>query len=312
MGTWIGYRHRTKDFKKIKELIKDLKIFAENSNRKFKIITSKGFSSDDSNLSDSVGDKRYSFNFHSDYPSDEKKVKPSQEIYIEFEVLPGKDEWYGVGWFLRDGWWIANDAKKIYPGTPRNIVVEFVVKTIGILEYIKSRYFPDFKIDDEFNFHFNYDEKSDSYKEHLKLCSSGHFDYLKQKDGTFKDYVAKEKKIIHHDPKNILKEVSGMDNITGFINRELKAKGFDEKNIVKPGSELAKKLFPPEKIRGSIKSYDPVGDKLVKSFQNTISGVITQEKRKKIITLRSPKPIIRRVRVKRKDGVIQHYNKMIK
>ena len=320
MGTWIGYRHRTKDIDRVKKLILDLKVFAENTGRKFKVINSVGFSADKSGKGDTARDKKTLFEFEEkDYSKNKfmpsKNVKPSREVYFEMEIIPGikKDwNWYGVGWHFRDGWWIANGKSKIYPGIPRENVVMAVISIVGILEYIKSRYFPNFMIDDQFDFHINYVEKSDSDKAHLKACSEGYFEYLRRPDGTFRDYVAEEKAKKNHDINNIIKEVTGMDQVTGFIKSDLLSKGFKKEHFVPPGSELAKKLFPDPKVRGVIKTYVPEGNQLIKGFHNTLDDVIVQSKRKRRIVLQPRRKPISRIKIKRKDGVVQHYHKRLK
>jgi hypothetical protein len=310
MGTWISYRHRTKNLALIKTLINDLKIFAENTGRGFKVMNLKGFSAERSNENTTAKDRLTSYQFREDssYDSD-KNVVPSQELYFEIEIKSARTsrnkEWYGVGWHLRDGYWIANDGRKIYPVIARDKVVGSVIEIIGILEYIKSRYFPDFKIDDQFDFHVNYDEKTDAEKEHNRICSAGYFEYLRQKDGTFKDYKAEYLRKKNHDIQNILDEVRGMDQVTSFVKSELMKKGFKPEQFVDP-KVFFNRYIPS--VKGSISSFIPEGNNMIKTFHNTIDDTLLRVKRKRVLTLRTPKSAVIRKVLMRKDGVSQRYH----
>jgi hypothetical protein len=320
MGDWIKYRHRTKNLKKIKEMIADLKILAENTSRLFKVIQHKGYSVDISSKSDTIKDKKFLFNFEDQEYSDSKNMKKSQEIYFEIEIKSASNKnnvfTYGVGWHYRDGYWIANGGQKIYPhpDIPSDKAVATVIEIITILEYIKTRYFPNFIIEDQFEYHYNFKELSDEQLNHLKWVSSEDWRKsmgIKEK----RNYLQEAKKIKNHDIKRLKRHINAYDGIMRFIKSDLKNKGFKEKNFVDPKAFMDKAV-PNKEIRGYSDIYIPEksnkSDNIIRQYHNTIDNIIIANKRKRMINLNAiNKPKLKTIWVKRKDGVLQRYTKKI-
>ena len=313
MGDWIKARHRTKNLNLVKQVIYVLKQWSENTGRRIKVMQLKGYSVDSSNKDTTVKDRRESYIFEEDKRFVQASQKPvkSVEYYIEFEILPRKNEYFGLGWHKRDGWYILNAGRKMYPGIKQSEIIPSVITVVGVLEYIKKHYMPDLKIDDQFNFYVNYEEKTDSAKEHDRLCSSGYFEYLRQPDGSFKDYKAEYLKLKNHDIENILKSIKVYNQITSFISSELVKKGFNKKNIHKTGDLIMKKFFPPAEGKGIIREYVPSGNSMIINFHNNIDEILVQKERKRIIKQLPKRPVYERRWILRKDGYRQRYTKRI-
>lgn len=324
MGLTINYKHRTKNFQRIKELIANLKTFAENNGKYFKVIETDGYST---NTTSEKGkypkDEVYEYKFFGKYDSYYGNDRqPSKQIFFEIELGYKKNtskptnienvEIFGMGWFKRGEYWICNDWHKVYgPSGNAEETINITIEIISILEYIKNNYFPNLNIDDETDFYIDYNSKSESQKQFWRDILAGKYSNYKgasckyHNSLGYPDYKKRYLSMKNHDIKNIIASIGDMDNVFGIVDKMLASSGWTKDMIVK------NMAIPGQKISGNIVTIENVGDKMVESYIDTIKGTLVQKTRPRVINLNKPKVPINKIRIKRKDGVIQHYYKKI-
>ena len=98
--------------------------------------------------------------------------------------------------------------------------------------------------------------------------------------------------------------IGSINKVFSMIESKLGAAGYKEENIVKD--------FPLGSLpHARAESSHQKGGRLVKTIVDNIQGIIIEKKRPlryKPLPRRKP---ISRIKVKRKDGVVQHYHKRL-
>jgi hypothetical protein len=321
MGLTIGYYHVTKDFGKIQQIMRDFKAYAENTGRFFRTYAFKGVVSIDKPFYDN-GSRNPSFNpGEHDRPKNytfydwslehlRKSGPVSQQIGFEIEVKSGSDkegvQTLSVAWFKVGNEWIAQDWHKLYtPATEQSEqLVNTVIEMVSMLEYIKRFYFPSFHIDDEFDFHTDWDDVTDSQKEFWRDIKAGKRPNYRMSDGSFPDYAAEHKALKNHDVANIYRSFGEMDKVFGMMEGELKKLGYTDEMIGK-GVPIMKGET------GISKTTQQIGEQMVENYIDNIRGIAISASRPRIMRTIPQRSAIERVMLTRKDGVPQHYHKRI-
>ena len=283
MGLTISYKFKTTSGKKIASFIKDMKAYAENQKREFRVYEDEGFILEDTiriqKLSGEVKiDKRLSFASQADVdnmgkiPSFRKLLGKSKRITLEIELkalIPGSQStFYWITMYSqKDGrTWIGDDFRKVMApsGRPAQVVSE-TIQIIAILEYMKENYFPNMTINDETDFHI--DLKNNPNIGFWKAIMAGKHPSYKRSDGTFPDYKADYKKKKHHDIQNILDSIGEIQGVFAIIEKQLAQVGFSEEDILK-GVKITKEILPTKEL-----SLEFIGDQVVERIKNEISGI---------------------------------------
>ena len=315
MGLTINYRHRTKDLKKIRLLIQNLKEFAENTGRAFSRGTSKVITRKHPPYGEKVHpkDDETAYSFYDTSLTHLRNEGPeTTQIWCEIEIKSSRtsndeSEFLFVGWAKVGEYWICKDWHKIAgPATEATEqLANTVIEIVSILEYIKNYYFPDFKIDDETNFYINYDDQTESQKQFWKDIKQGKHLSYRQSDGTFPDYKTEYLAKKNHDIKNIFESIGDIQDVFGKVNTMLKDAGYGKEQI-----KTNIKINTP--ITGIREDLSHIGNKIVVNIKNDLQKYKVDYTRPKQITI--PKPIqpIKRKLITRRDGVKQHYHKRLK
>lgn len=321
MGLTIGYYHITKDFKKIQQIMRDFKVYAENTGRYFRTFMNKGvvliekplYDNGTMNSSFDPGEHDRAKNYHFyDWSLEHLRNSGPKSVSIGFEIElkngSTKDEMQTlyVHWFKVGNEWIAYDWHKLYgPATEKNEgLVLTVIEMISILEYIKRFYFPSFRIDDEFDFHIDWDDVTDSQKEFWRQVKAGEKPNYRNPDGSFPDWAANYKKLKNHDISNIYRSLGEMDQTFAKMGSMLKEVGYGEKDIVK-GMSITRHET------GISKTNVQVGNEMVEQYIDNIKGMALSARRSIVVKPIPQRNAIERVMLTRKDGVPQHYHKRI-
>jgi hypothetical protein len=320
MGLTIDYKHGTKDLNKIKRLIQDLKQYAEATGRNFKVFENQGYSrsnrSETHMLNGSIevdGDGPYDFSFVREKSQEYRNAPPtlpSREIGFEIELKnPANPKTYyslRVAWHKRGDLWIANDWTKYYgPSTDETKIIPVIIEHIAFLEYIQDYYFPNFHIKDEFDFHVNYDELSDSQKQYWKDIKTGKIDSYRRADGSFPDYEAEYKSLKNHDIQNIYRSIGSINKVFGMIEAKLKQAGWKDDQIKK--NVAVGKSHPEDISKVSVR----IGNKMVEELHDNIRKYAIRKERPVKIVIKPSKLPIFRTQIRRQDGVLQHYHKRL-
>ena len=321
MGLTIGYYHITKDLSKIQKVMHDMKIYAENTGRYFRTFMNKGVVHIDKpfydngmrNTSFEPGEHDRALNYHFfdwSFEHLRKGGPESNRIGFEIEIKNGTDDnemqTLEVAWFKVGDEWIADDWHKLYsPSTEKTEkLVMTVIEMIAFLEYIKRYYFPSFRIDDEFDFHTDWNDVKDSQKQFWKDIMNGDYPNYRRPDGTFPDYEAEHKALKNHDVGNIYHSLGEMDKVFGMIEGKLHEVGYTD-DMIEKGVSIQRAET------GISKTSVQVGNSLVEQYHDSIRGIILRSRRPVVIKPMPRRMPLDRVMITRKDGVPQHYYKRI-
>jgi hypothetical protein len=310
MGLTINVRHRTKSLNKLRELFKDLEIWANNTGRYFKVYSDMGKSSSIASDQSHIKDMPYQYSFTpKEYLPYGNDIRASVSKGFEIEIKSGtndKDIYiYGLEWFKRGEFWICKDYHKVYgPSTDPNSIFGPVMEIIGILMWIKKFHFPDLKVDDETDFYVSYDEKTENQKQFWRDIVAGKFSSYKREDGSFPDYESEYKKLKSFDPKNIGASIGSINQVFSKIDKMLYSSGYSEDNIKR---DFPIKTLPPKVS----KTIHKEGYNRVYTFVDNINNTIISKKKPAIYKPMPFRRPIERVKIKRKDGVTQHYLKRL-
>lgn len=314
MGLTINYRHRTKNLARIKQLINDLKAFAENTGRGFNWGVSEGYLADRRRPDDHPKDRPYKYSFYDKSLTHlaSQGWPLTKSIWFEMELKsplgPEGRDWMGVRWFRVGDWWVVNDwSKPPRPDsdTTEEMVARRVIEEVGVLEYIKNHYFPDFKIDDEFGFHISYDDLPESQKQFWRDVKAGKRPAYRLPGGGYPDFELEYRRKKHHDVRNIFESFGEINKSFAAVEGMLAEAGFGEDQVRRDV-----KIKRPKPVGVTERSM-PVGDRLVVDLHDTINHYRLRRERRRGLNLR-PEPPVRRVWVTRRDGVRQRYTKRLK